>query len=62
MFHRSIFANFTYISQVIKNKNNLKIVESIFGVQSPQQDGEYGRSIVEYIGYLQTQIFTAFDE
>jgi len=46
----------------MKNKNNFKLVESIFGVQSPQQDGEYGRSIVEYMTYLQTHIFTAFDE
>jgi hypothetical protein len=50
------------MSQVIKNKDNFDLIENIFGVQSPQQDGEYGRSLVEYMNYLQAHIFTAFDE
>lgn len=44
--------NFTLMSRVMANRDNFELVETLIAVENPMQDGEYGRSVVEYVQYL----------
>lgn len=59
LFLRDTFGNFTAMSQVFANRDNFKLIESIFGVKDPLDEDAYGQSIMSYIDYLQSSVFTA---
>lgn len=61
-FDNQVFNNFTLMSTVIENLNNYELVETIFQVENPMGDGSYGQSLIEYMLYLNSQVYTPYDE
>jgi len=61
-FLQPFLKNHTFIAKLEEHKDNYELVENLFNVESPMDDGGYGKSLIAYMDYLNSHIFNSFDE